>query len=72
MRADLGEGFNQGQVVIELPEAEVATLESVVGTLGHIMDGGVQVAEERSVYYVEDEHPVPELEEPPNDWEGDS
>ncbi len=35
------------------------------------MDTSVQVAEERNVYYVE-EPPVLELEEPPNNWEGDS
>ncbi len=72
MRADLGEGSNQGQVVIELPEAEVPALESVVGVLDLVMDASVQVAEERSVYYVEGEPPVLELEEPPNNWEGDS
>jgi hypothetical protein len=32
----------------------------------------MQVAEERSVYYREVEPPVLELEEPPNNWEGDS
>ena len=67
----MGEGFNQGQVVIELPEAEVPALESVVGVLDLVMDASMQVAEERSVRYVE-EPPVIELEEPPNDWEGDS
>ncbi len=72
VRADLGEGFNQGQVVIELPKAEVPALESVGGVLDLVRDASVQVAEERSVYYVEEEPPVPELEEPPNDWEGDS
>jgi hypothetical protein len=60
-----GRGINQGQVVIELPEAEVPALESVVGVLNHVMDASVQVAEERSVYYVEEEPPVLELEEPP-------
>jgi len=71
VRADLGEGLDQGQVVIELPEAEVPALESVVGVLDLVMDTSVQVAEERNVYYVE-EPPVLELEEPPNNWEGDS
>ncbi len=51
--------------VIELPEAEVPALESVVGVLDLVMDASVQVAEQRSVYYVE-EPPVLELEEPPN------
>ena len=71
-RADLGEGLDRGRVVVELPEAEVPALESVVGVLDHVMDVSVQVAEERSVYYVEEEPPVLELEEPPNNWEGDS
>jgi hypothetical protein len=71
-RADLGEGLDQGQVVIELPEAEVPALESVGGFVDHVMDGGVQVAEERSVYYREVEPPVLELEEPPKHWKRDS
>jgi hypothetical protein len=50
----------------------VPALESVVGVLDHVKDASVQVAEERSVYYVEEEPPVIELEEPPNNWEGDS
>ncbi len=70
VRADLGEGFSQGQVVIELPESEVPALESVVGVLDHVMDVSVQVAEERSVYYVEEEPPVLELEEPPTIGKG--
>ena len=60
VRADLGEGLDQGQVVIELPEAEVPALESVVGVLDLVMDASMQVAEVRSVYYVE-EPPVLEL-----------
>ncbi len=52
MSADLGEGYNQGQVVIELPEAEVPALESVKGVLDLVMDASMQVAEVRSVYYV--------------------
>jgi hypothetical protein len=60
VRADLGEGLDQGQVVIELPEAEVPALESVVGVLDLVMDASMQVAEERNVYYVE-EPPVLEL-----------
>jgi hypothetical protein len=36
------------------------------------MDVRGQVAEERCVYYREEEPPVLELEEPPNDWEGES
>ncbi len=72
VRADLGEGFNRGQVVIELPEAEVQALGSVGECVDYVMDSSVQVAEERSVYYLEEEPPVIELEEPPNNWEGDS
>jgi hypothetical protein len=36
------------------------------------MDVSMQMVEERSVYYREEEPPVLELEEPPNDWEGES
>ncbi len=53
VRGDLGEGLNRGQVVIELPEAEVPALESVGGFVDHVMDSGVQVAEERSVYILQ-------------------
>ncbi len=72
VRADLGEGLDRGRVVIELPEAEVPALESDVGVLDHVTDVSVQVAEERCVYYREEEPPVIELEEPPNDWERES
>jgi hypothetical protein len=71
-RADLGGGLGRGRVVIELPEAEVPALESVVEFLGYAMDVSMQMVEERSVYYREEEPPVLELEEPPNDWEGES
>jgi hypothetical protein len=71
-RADLGGGLDRGRVVIELPEAKVPALESVVGFLDHAIDISMQVVEERSVYYREEEPPVLELEEPPNDWEGES
>jgi hypothetical protein len=70
--ADLGEGLDRGRKVVELPEAEVPALESVAEFLGHAMDVSMQMVEERSVYYREEELPVPELEEPPNDWEGES
>ncbi len=40
--------------------------------LGHAMDVSMQMVEERSVYYREEEPPVLELEEPCNDWEGES
>jgi hypothetical protein len=71
-KADLGEGLGRGRVVVELPEAEVPALESVTEFLGHAMDVSMQVVEERIVYYREEEPPVVELEEPPNDWEGES
>ncbi len=58
--------------MVELPEAEVPALESVAEFLGHAMDVSMQMVEERSVYYREEEPPVLELEEPPNDWEGES
>jgi hypothetical protein len=58
--------------VVELPEAEVPALESVADILGHAMDVGMQMVEERSVYYREEEPPVLELEEPSNDWERES
>jgi hypothetical protein len=70
-RAGLREELGRGQVVIELPEAEVPALESVEGLLSQVMDIDVQMVEERSVHYVE-EPLVVEPEEPPNDWEGDS
>jgi hypothetical protein len=71
-RADLREGLGRGRVVVELPEVEVPALESVAEFLGHAMDVSMQMVEERSVYYREEEPPVLELEEPPNDWEGES
>ncbi len=71
-RADLREGLGRGRVVIEPPEAKVPALESVTEFLGHAVDVSMQMVEERSVYYREEEPPVLELEEPPNDWEGES
>ncbi len=70
-RTDLGEELGQGQVVIELPEAEVPSLESVEGFLSQVVDINGQIVEERSVHYVEGP-PVSVLEECPNSWEGDS
>ncbi len=40
--------------------------------MGHAMDVSMQMVEERSVYYREEELLVLELEEPPSDWEGES
>jgi hypothetical protein len=67
-----GEGPGRGRKVVDLPEAEGPALESVAEFLGHAIDISMQEAEERNVYYVEDELPVLRLEEPPNEWERDS
>ncbi len=72
VEAEEGEGLGRGREVIDLPEAERPTLESVAEFLGHAIDISMQEAEERNVYYVEDELPVLRLEEPPNEWERDS
>jgi hypothetical protein len=72
MEAEPGEGPGQGREMIDLPEAEGPSLESVAEFLGHAIDISMQEVEERNVYYVEDELPVLELEEPPNEWESDS
>ncbi len=57
--------------MIELPVAELPALEGVEGFLSQVIDTDGQVVEERVVHYVEGP-PVGVLEEPPNDWEGDS
>jgi hypothetical protein len=69
--ADLGEELDGGQVVMELPVAELPALGGVEGFMSQVMDADGQVVEERVVHYAE-EPPVGVLEEPPNDWEGDS
>ncbi len=69
-RVDPREGLGQGQEVVDLPEAEEPAMESVAEILGHAIDVSMQEMEERSVYYREEELPVLELEEPPNEWEG--
>ncbi len=66
------EDVGRDQEVAELPEVERPTHESVVDLLGYAIDASLQVVEERSVYYVQDELPVLRLEEPSNDWEVDS
>jgi hypothetical protein len=71
-RMDPSEGLDQGQEVVDLPEAEEPSLESVTEFLGHAIGVSIQEIEERSVYYREEELPVLELEEPPNEWEGES
>ncbi len=70
-RADLGEELDRGQVVIELPEAEMSALENVEGFLSQVVNTDGQIVEERVVHYVE-RPSVGVLEEPPNNWEGDS
>ncbi len=71
VEAEPGEGLGQGREVIDLPEAE-GPVESVAEFLGHAIDVSMQEIEERSVYYREEELPVLELEEPPNEWERES
>ncbi len=58
-------------MVIELPMAELSALGGVEGFLSRVIDADGQVVEERVVHYAE-EPPVGVMEEPPNDWEGDS
>ena len=70
VEAEPGEGLGRGQEVIDLPETEGSALEGVAELLGHAIDVSMQEIEERSVYYREEELPVLELEEPPNEWEG--
>ncbi len=57
--------------MIELPVAELPALGGVEGFLSRIMDADGQVVEERVVHYGE-EPPVGVLEEPSNEWEGES
>jgi hypothetical protein len=64
-----GEGFGLGRQVIDLSEAEGPALEGVAELLGHAIDVSMQEMEERSIHYREEELPVLELEEPPNEWE---
>ncbi len=66
------EDVGRDQEVAELPEVERPAHERVADLLGYAIDASLQVAEERNMYYVEDEIPVLRLEEPPNDWEVDS
>ncbi len=72
MESEPGEDLGRGREVIDLPEAEGPAFESVAEFLGHAIDVSMQEIEERNVYYVEDELPVIELEEPPNEWERES
>jgi hypothetical protein len=69
VEADPGEGFGQGRQVIDLAEAEGPAFEGVAELLGHVIDVSMQEMEERSIHYREEELPVLELEEPPNEWE---
>jgi hypothetical protein len=70
--AENGEGVGRDREVVELPEVERPAHESDADLLGYAIDASLQVAEERNVYYVQDEIPVLRLEEPLNDWEVDS
>jgi hypothetical protein len=74
LAAETGDSEDVGrdQEVAELPEVERPAQESVADLLGYAIDASLQVAEERNMYYVQDEIPVLRLEEPPNDWEVDS
>ncbi len=72
VEAEPGEGLGRGWEVIDRPEAEGSALESVPEFLGHAIDVSMQEMEERNVYYLEDELPVVQLEEPPNEWERES
>jgi hypothetical protein len=72
VEAEPGEGLDQGREVVDLPEAEGPALESVAEFLGHAIDVSMQEIEERNIYYREEELPVLELEEPPNEWERES
>ena len=51
--ADLGEGLDRGQVVIELPVAGLPALGGVEGFLSQVIDTDGQVVEERVVHYAE-------------------
>jgi hypothetical protein len=72
VEAEPGEGLGQGREVTDRPKAEGSALESVVEFLGHAIDVSMQEMEERNVHYLEDELPVVQLEEPPNEWERES
>jgi hypothetical protein len=72
VEAEPGEDLGRGREVVDPPEAEGPALESVAEFLGHAIDVSMQEIEERNVYYREEELPVLELEEPPNEWEKES
>ncbi len=69
--ADLGEELGRGQVMIELPVVELPALGGVEGFLSQVIGTDGQVVEERVVHYAK-EPPMGVLEEPLNNWEGDS
>jgi hypothetical protein len=68
---NLGEGLDQDQVLMELSVVERPALGNVGGFLSQVIGADGQVVEERVVHYA-GEPPVAVLEEPPNNWEGDS
>jgi hypothetical protein len=70
--AEAGEDVGRGQEAAESPEAGRPAHESDADLLGYAIDASLQVAEERHIYYIQDEIPVLRLEEPSNDWEMDS
>jgi hypothetical protein len=67
-----GEDVGRDQEVAELPEVGRPAHESDADLLGYAIYASLQSAEERHVYYVQDEIPVLRLEEPLIDWEVDS
>jgi hypothetical protein len=71
-KAGDSEDVGRDREVAELPEVKRPAHESVADLLGYAIDASLQVAEERNMYYVQDEIPVLRLEEPPNDWKVDS
>ncbi len=66
------EDLGGGQEVVDLPEVGRPAHESDADLLGYAIDASQQVAEERHIYYIQDEIPVLRLEEPFNSWEVDS
>jgi hypothetical protein len=70
--AEGDEDLGGGQEAADLPEVSRPAQESVADLLGYAIDASLQVAEERHIYFVQEEIPVLRLEEPFNDWEVDS
>ncbi len=70
--AEGDEDFGEGQEVVALPEAGKPAPESDADLLAYAMDRSLQVAEQRLIYFVQEEVPELRLEEAFNDWEVDS